>query len=115
MPDTLHQELAQGRWYTLSLMEQLGNIGGEVGRAIAQYRKGIEPQNNRALDRALELFDLTLDDPRWKQQRRMRELCRAREVVCDVLYGDGAYGKDTESLERYFMYFAYAARKEKIG
>lgn len=29
-----HAELAAGRWRTVSLMEQLGNIGSEVERAI---------------------------------------------------------------------------------
>ena len=29
-----HQELASGRWRTLSLLEQMANIGSEVGRAI---------------------------------------------------------------------------------
>ena len=29
-----HQSLAEGRWFTLSLAEQLANIGSEVSRAI---------------------------------------------------------------------------------
>ena len=29
----LHQNLARGRWFELSLVQQLGNIGSEVGRA----------------------------------------------------------------------------------
>lgn len=28
----LHQNLARGRWFELSLAQQLGNIGSEVGR-----------------------------------------------------------------------------------
>ncbi|TSC78477.1 MAG: hypothetical protein G01um101429_750, partial [Parcubacteria group bacterium Gr01-1014_29] len=33
MKQFIHKELAEGRWFQLSLMEQLGNIGSEVGRA----------------------------------------------------------------------------------
>ncbi len=31
-PTYRHQELAAGRWSRLSLAEQLGNVGSEVGR-----------------------------------------------------------------------------------
>jgi hypothetical protein len=31
-PAHRHRELAAGRWQTLSLAEQLGNVGSEVGR-----------------------------------------------------------------------------------
>jgi hypothetical protein len=33
MPNFIHKELAAGKWFTLSLPEQLANIGSEVGRA----------------------------------------------------------------------------------
>jgi hypothetical protein len=29
-----HQTLSAGRWQSLTLVEQLGNVGSEVGRAI---------------------------------------------------------------------------------
>jgi hypothetical protein len=29
-----HRDLAAGRWWQLSLAEQLGNIGSEVSRAV---------------------------------------------------------------------------------
>lgn len=31
----LHRELAAGRWYTLSLVEQMANIGSEIERTMA--------------------------------------------------------------------------------
>jgi len=41
MKQFMHKELAEGRWFQLSLMEQLGNIGSEVGRALhAQGKDG---------------------------------------------------------------------------
>jgi hypothetical protein len=50
-----------------------------------------------------------LADPRWRG--RLREIARAREVVCDFLVGDNAYGSTAESLDRYFLPFATAARR----
>jgi len=62
-----------------------------------------------ALDRALELFDLTISDP--KHRGRLREICRAREVVCDFFFGGNEYGSGAESLDKYFRTYAIAARK----
>jgi len=62
-----------------------------------------------ALERALELFDLTIADRRLTRGRR-REVLRAREVVCDFLVGDNVYSTTPESLDRYFLAFAFAAR-----
>ena len=111
MSQPLHASLAGGRWFELTLMEQLGNIGSEVGRASRAKSQGNEQRFEGALDRALELFDLTLADGRWRG--RLKEITRAREVVCDFLVGDNAYGSTSESLDRYFLPFAMAARRDR--
>jgi hypothetical protein len=104
-----HASLAAGRWQTLTLAEQLGNVGSEVGRAIKARERHDEQRFEGALYRALELFDLTLDDPRWIGHR-LREIARAREVTCDFLVGDNDYRSTAESLDAYFLQFALAAR-----
>ncbi|MBI5254670.1 hypothetical protein HY932_02730 [Candidatus Falkowbacteria bacterium] len=108
-----HKNLAEGKWFTLSVSEQMGNIGSEVGRAIKRKQAGDVDRLKSALDRALELFDLTMSDPRWLKTRRLREVARAREVVCDLFFGDNIYGSTFESLEKYFFQFAVAARINK--
>ncbi len=107
----LHKDLAGGKWYEMSLMEQLGNIGSEVGRARIYSEKGDKERLRNAFDRALELFDLTLSDLRWRG--RLLEIGRAREVFCDTVLGGEEYGSNLLDLERYFMYFAIAARLPK--
>ena len=102
-----HKELAAGRWFTLSLAEQLGNIGSEVLRASRQKDKD-EKMFRQAVERALELFDLTLSDPSWKGRRV--EVARAREVFCDATYGGELYKSSLPDLVRYFDNFAFAAR-----
>lgn len=49
-------------------------------------------------------------DERWRGPK-LREICRAREVVCDFLVGDNEYGSTAASLDAYFLPFAIAARR----
>jgi hypothetical protein len=108
---TGHRDLAAGRWQELSLCEQLGNIGSEVGRAI-RWSSRNPALAEAALHRALELFDLTLDDPRHRRSvPRLREIARAREVVVDFLAGANEYGSTGDSLRRYYDAYAVAARR----
>jgi hypothetical protein len=110
-----HRELAAGRWWSLSLAEQLGNVGSEVSRAARWQVRNPEVARD-ALYRALELLDLTLADPRHRQSRaRLREIARAREVVADFFAGPNQYGSTATSLQRYFDAYALAARRFRIA
>lgn len=108
MSNFLHKDLAEGGWYKMSLMEQLGNIGSEVGRARIYSDRGDKERLQAAFKRGLELFDLTLNDPRWRG--RLLEIGRARDVFCDAVLGGKEYGSNLSDLEKYFMYFAIASR-----
>jgi hypothetical protein len=111
IPRTAHVSLAAGRWAELSLVEQLANIGSEVGRAARAKAGRADGRFESALGRCLELFDLTLADGRWHGRRR--EIARARELVCDFMVGDNAYGSSEASLEAWFLPFAVAARRDR--
>ena len=100
--NTIHQNLVNGSWQKLSLYEQMGNIGSEVGR-VARARDEISRQ--KAFERALELFDLTVQDKRRRNQ--LREILRAREVFVEEVLE----GKDLSDLDKYFLNFAVAARR----
>jgi hypothetical protein len=105
-----HPSLAQGRWHEFSLAEQLGNVGSEVGRAL-KWRNRNPERFQSAFDRALELLDLTIQDPRWRT--RLNELVRARELLCGAVFGsgEGEHGTTLADLDRYFFRFAVLARK----
>ena len=108
----IHKELAAGGWSKLSLAEQLANIGSEVSRA----HKWQEKDENifwGAAERALELFDLTLTDSRWKG--RLREIARVKELFCDALLGGKDYRSSLRDLEGYFFPFAFFIRRQLIG
>lgn len=109
-----HESLAAGRWQALEPVEQLAHIGSEVDRAIRARRSGRETRHDAALRRALELFDLTAADERWRGPRR-RELLRAREEFCRLFFSDDVPPEAADSLSRYFLYFAIAARHNVAG
>jgi hypothetical protein len=105
----IHKDLAAGRWCELSLCEQLGNVGSEVSRALRWRIRNPEIAHG-AIERVLELLDLTLADPRHRSSvSRLREIARAREVLVDFLVGSNEYNSTGESLQRYFDAFAVAA------
>ena len=107
-----HKELAKGRWFQLSLAEQMANIGSEVSRV----RKWQEIDKNIfwvTVDRALELFDMTLMDSRWRG--RLREIARVREVFCDAIFGGKDYQSSLKDLERYFLSFAFLVRRRLLS
>lgn len=103
-----HQELAAGHWQQLSLLEQMANIGSEVGRAVNACEQRNESRALGASQRAFELFDLTLNDPKLKH--RLKEIARARECFADYFLGENQYGFTGEWWQKYFLDFAIAAR-----
>lgn len=104
----LHKELAAGKWFELSLAGQLANIGSEVSRA-RNWQGRDEKLFWGAVERALELFDLTLRDIRWRG--RLGEIGRVKEVFCDTVLGGKDYKTSFEELNRYFNCFLFAFRR----
>lgn len=105
----IHEELATGRWQKMSLAEQLGNVGSEVGRALKAKEQGNVSRMESAFDRALELLDLTIVGA--KTPSEIKELCRVRGSVADYFYGTNEFQSTAASLDKYFYHFAVAARR----
>ncbi|MFH1379062.1 MAG: hypothetical protein ABII23_02170 [bacterium] len=104
-----HQQLAQGKWFKLSFLDQMANIGSEVERSLKWRSKGNDAYYQHSFERLLELLDLTLDDLRNKH--RLRELARVREAIIDFFAGDNEFKSTEESWRKYFYYFTFAARR----
>ncbi len=105
-----HPGLAAGGWGRLSLSEQLGNVGSEVGRAV-RWKEKNPRLFEEAMLRALELLDLSIQDSRWIH--RLKELARVREFLCAAWLGSPEYKTTLEDLDRYFLNFAVLARKSR--
>ena len=105
----MHKDLAAGRWQELSLAEQMAHIGSEVSRAVSWKAKNRPDQSRCALERALELTDLTLAG--LKDGPRLKEIARSREVLVDYFMDANSYGSTSDLLCRYYDVFAFAIRK----
>ena len=104
-----HRQLAAGRWYQLSFIEQMANVGGEVERSLNWRAKNNTAYCQQAFERALELIDLTLEDK--KNVNRLKELARLREAIVDFFAGSNEFSTTDASWRKYFSSFAYAARR----
>ena len=91
----------QSKWIKLTLAQQLGNIGSEISRARHWQEKKDASSAREALERAIGLLDQTLNDARHR--RRLRELARLREVVCDWYSERGEYNCPPQTLEEYCL------------
>jgi hypothetical protein len=107
----IHKDLAGGRWRTLSVSEQMANVGCDVDRAIRWRDRGNAEYSRSAFERALELLMFTIADP--KNKKRLKELCRVKEVLGDYFYGNNIYAFTDDALQRYFFNFNYMAALER--
>lgn len=103
---THHKNLAAGRWFELSLIEQLANIGMDIERTIRWKQKGNIESSMQAFERALDLLNLSIVDV--KNSKRLKELTRTREALIDYFMCDNEYGSTDKSWQDYFYPFNYA-------
>ncbi|MEW6516661.1 MAG: hypothetical protein AB1439_07160 [candidate division FCPU426 bacterium] len=106
-----HQELALGRWQQMTLIAQMANIGSEVERFLSWRTKNNPELSRKAFNRALELIELTLVDP--KHSKRLKEIARLRETFLGDYIGNEQVPAIDASWRKYFMHFALAARKNR--
>lgn len=104
-----HLESVRASWAKFSLDEQMANIGSEVGRTLRS--SGNQARYWGAVSRALDLFYLTIEDPRWKGRRR--EILRVRELFAAAALGSDEFKTSLKDLERYFDCFIWLARANR--
>ena len=104
-----HQDLASGRWHEMPFLLQMANAASEIERSLKWQEKGNKAYSQKASERAIELMNLTLTDP--KNRSRLKEIARARELFTDFFWGDNEYGSTADSWRSYFSKFTFAARK----
>ena len=102
-------EIDRERWAKLSIYEQMGNIGAEVGRAVNATRAGKDRRAQGAIDRAVDLLDATVEVLVAQKSPRVKEVLRAREEFLRLFF-DGTFEEDADNIVRYFNLFAIVAR-----
>ena len=103
----IHKDLAAGRWFTFSFVEQFANVGSDVERTVQWKKRGNVEYSMQAFERALELLDLTISDP--KNKSRLKEIVRVRDMFADHYMGVNEFSFTDEYWQQYFFDFAYAA------
>lgn len=104
----IHKSLSDGKWFNLSLVEQLANVGSDIERTIQWKKKGNIEYSDAAFERALELLNLTIQDPKNTKSRR-KELTRVREALIDYFVFNNDYASSDALWRTYFFAFNYAA------
>jgi len=99
------------KWAGMTIFEQMGNIGSEVGRALRAKAHGDNESLQGAFYRGLDLFDATAEV--WAAQRspRTTEILRAREQFVQAI----VTSKVDLKLEDYFTQYAIVARMRQFA
>ena len=104
------------RWKSMPFVEQMANIGSEVGRTAKWVQKAKPAMAEGAFVRALELIDLTLKFGRLDSSDRcymLKELCKVRELFCGAYESSDV--KLLKWLDKYFGDFALAQRRLAVS
>lgn len=108
----IHGEELRKDWANHSITFQMGNIGSEVSRALKWSAKKNQARTDKSIDRALELFDFTIES-NLKNRARLTEILKARDEFCDYFFNNNSYQTDPAKLQKYYDGFAMMERLRK--
>lgn len=101
----IHGEDVHHEWANYPITYQMGNIGSEVSRALKWQAKNNQSRRGKAIDRALELFDFTIET-NTDNHARLTEILKARDEFCDYFFGGNSYQTDPSKMQKYYDGFA---------
>lgn len=104
-------QVDRANWAKMNILEQMGNIGSEVGRSIKAWKSKDSVRFDGSLERALDLFDATTEQLVQQKSPRTKEVLRAKDEYLRLFFDDNF--NDADSLEDYFMQYAIAARRDR--
>jgi len=93
----------------MPICEQMAHIGSEVHRAINWRKKDKKDLSQNAMNRALELIDLSLTHAKTISHRK--EISRLREALVDYFLGENEFCSTDTLWQRYFDHFNYFVRR----
>ena len=105
----IHSDEVRADWGDHSIAYQMGNIGSEVSRSLKWTEKGNSARANKAIDRALELFDFTIN-ANVGDHGRLTEILKARDEFCDYFFNNNSYNTDSTKMQKYYDGFAMMLR-----
>ncbi len=96
----IHSLEAKEDWLKRPIEYQMGNIGSEVSRALRWDGKN-QARADKAVDRALELFDFTIE-ANVSKHARLTEVLKARDEFCDYFFANNSYRTDPVRMQKYY-------------
>lgn len=106
----IHSDETRKNWKNYPLTYQMGNIGSEVSRSLKWTAKGNIARAEKAIDRALELFDFTIE-ANIENYACLTEILMARDEFCDYFFGNNFYHTDPVKMQKYYDDFVVMAQK----
>ena len=110
----IHSDELRQNWPNHSITYQMGNIGSEVSRSLKWIANGNESRAATAIDRALELFDFTIEANR-KNHARLREILIAREEFCDYFFNHNSWHTNPIKMQKYYDGFVMIDQLNKVS
>ncbi len=98
------------KWFELSLIQQMVNIGNEVKRALKCSAD--ENKKNLFFNRAIQYTQLTMEDP--QNVHVLPELLISKEVLQDYC-GEHKLDCTGEQISRYYQAYQYLLQRSCEG
>lgn len=103
MGNLLNDRHTREKWFTLSIGEQISNIGSEVLRADRWKQRGNQERMKSFYDAAVDFLLLSRLDP--KNRARIGELDLCIDELADYFMGENKWNTTSETLEKYYNAF----------
>ena len=108
----IHSKETRSGWKNYPITYQMGNIGSEVSRSLKWIGKN-QSRADKAIDRALELFDFTIE-ANIGNHARLTEIIKARDEFCDYFFDNNSYHTDPIKMQKYYDGFVMMERLKKV-
>lgn len=94
-----HKNMTVEKWSGYDYASQILMIGSEFARAKSFIQKKQFENVKKCYERAMELLDLTIYDPKWNKTNKLKELLRFREMIGFL------YIEKFDDLEECILYY----------
>ncbi len=91
------------KWFSMTIQEQISNIGSEVLRADRWKQKGNKERMRSYYDTAISFLCLSIKDPKNAAGKNELNLCI--DELADYFIGDNIWGTTSEVLKKYYNAF----------
>lgn len=108
----IHPPEVYENWSQHDITYQMGNIGSEVSRSLKWTEKNNMARAAKAIDRALELFEFTINS-NIHNHARLTEILKARDEFCDYFFNHNSYHTDPVRMQKYYDGFTMIEQLSK--